>query len=178
MDRTAVRTINPITINNLIKAATVIFRFGAVPVKTTVSWYGIKRTIANLYKCNFNFWLFHLRRSVAVGDENYNTKLIRCATLYRNIFNLVRYTISRVYSPGKQPRSYVMKPQPTEFSTRLRETMRAKGIMQIEMAQRCGVTQSAISHLCCGRNNIADVTLLFKMADVLEVDPRWLAEGE
>lgn len=70
-----------------------------------------------------------------------------------------------------------MKPQPTEFSTRLRETMRAKGIMQIEMAQRCGVTQSAISHLCCGRNNIADVNLLFKMADVLEVDPRWLAEG-
>lgn len=71
-----------------------------------------------------------------------------------------------------------MKPQPTEFSTRLRETMRAKGVMQIEMAQRCGVTQSAISHLCCGRNNIADVNLLFKMADVLEVDPRWLAEGD
>lgn len=71
-----------------------------------------------------------------------------------------------------------MKPQPTEFSTRLRETMRAKGIMQIEMAQRCGVTQSAISHLCCGRNNIADVNLLFTMAAVLEVDAYWLATGE
>ncbi|ENP4549413.1 helix-turn-helix transcriptional regulator [Salmonella enterica] len=71
-----------------------------------------------------------------------------------------------------------MKPQPTKFSTRLRETMRAKGVTQIEMAKRCGVTQPAISHLCCGRNNIADVNLLFKMADVLEVDPRWLAEGD
>lgn len=71
-----------------------------------------------------------------------------------------------------------MKPQPTEFSTRLRETMRAKGVMQIEMAQRCGVTQSAISHLCCGRNNIADVNLLFTMAAVLGVDAYWLATGE
>lgn len=64
------------------------------------------------------------------------------------------------------------------FSRRMRRLMARKGFTQTVMAERCGLTQGAISHILTGRTSMVDVPTLFKIADALDCDARWLATGE
>lgn len=66
----------------------------------------------------------------------------------------------------------------TGFARRLRRNMARKGFTQMLLAERCGLTQGAISHILTGRTSMVDVPTLFKIADALDCDARWLATGE
>lgn len=64
------------------------------------------------------------------------------------------------------------------FSDRLDARRREIGMSQVELALKAGVSQSLITHLACGRVNKVDCFKIFRIADVLGVDARWLAEGD
>lgn len=52
------------------------------------------------------------------------------------------------------------------------------GITQKELVERSGISQAAISHVCTGRIKMVEAPAIFKLADALECDARWLANGE
>lgn len=65
-----------------------------------------------------------------------------------------------------------------EFNKRVRRTMYAIGMSQTELAERSGITQGGIGHIVTGRTKMVNAALIFKLAEALECDPKWLATGE
>ncbi|AJW98860.1 helix-turn-helix family protein [Burkholderia gladioli] len=66
---------------------------------------------------------------------------------------------------------------PTPFGERLAECRGRSKLSQQALADAASVSQTMISALECGRNQI-DYFAIFSLADALGVDARWLATGE
>ncbi len=64
-----------------------------------------------------------------------------------------------------------------EFGERLREARVLRKLSQGELADKVGLTQSAISALESGASKKASADNLFVIADALRVSARWLATG-
>lgn len=65
-----------------------------------------------------------------------------------------------------------------ELKDRLKWARRRAEISQESLASRAGVTKANISKLEAGLTVNCALDTLFLMADVLQVDPRWLATGK
>lgn len=52
------------------------------------------------------------------------------------------------------------------------------GLTQKDLVERSGISQAAISHVCTGRIKMVEAPAIFRLADALSCDPRWLATGE
>lgn len=63
------------------------------------------------------------------------------------------------------------------LSDRLREALNDTGITQAELARACGVTPSAVSQWLDGQTKNMKMAYIFKAADFLGVQDRWLAIG-
>ena len=61
-----------------------------------------------------------------------------------------------------------------EIRDRLRKAMNDNGINARELSRRCGISESSISRYLLGQMEPKTVAIA-KMADVLHVDPVWLA---
>jgi transcriptional regulator with XRE-family HTH domain len=84
-----------------------------------------------------------------------------------------------VYSLMATERNPVMvKMDPVSFSKRLRESRIAAHLTQLQVADACGLTKGAVSAWEQGVTDSILAENLFCVADVLGVDPRWLATGE
>lgn len=68
--------------------------------------------------------------------------------------------------------------QSNGLNKRVRRMMQATGITQIELAERTGLTQGGIGHIVTGRTKMVGAEIIFKLADALQCDARWLATGE
>lgn len=64
------------------------------------------------------------------------------------------------------------------FARRLRRRMAQLGLTQMALAEKSGVTQGNISHVLTGRIKMLEAPAMFRLADALEVDARWLTTGE
>lgn len=51
------------------------------------------------------------------------------------------------------------------------------GLSQKELVERSGLKQAALSHIKTGRTSELKADTLFKLADALQCDARWLATG-
>lgn len=65
-----------------------------------------------------------------------------------------------------------------DFNKRVRRMMYALGLSQTELADLTGITQGGIGHIVTGRTKMVNGELIFKLAEALECDPKWLATGE
>ena len=61
---------------------------------------------------------------------------------------------------------------------RLKWARHRADISQESLANKCGVTKANISKLEAGLTANCALDTLFHMADILQVDPRWLATGK
>ncbi|MEB2399510.1 helix-turn-helix transcriptional regulator [Parapusillimonas granuli] len=61
------------------------------------------------------------------------------------------------------------------FSERLRQTRQLRGMSQSELARACGLSQGAISNYENGTRRTPKG--IFKLAQVLNVNPEWLGTG-
>lgn len=52
------------------------------------------------------------------------------------------------------------------------------GLTQKDLVERSGISQAAISHVCTGRIKMVEAPAIFRLADALGCDARWLATGE
>lgn len=68
--------------------------------------------------------------------------------------------------------------QPSELGIRVEQRRKELGISQRRLAVLAGVSQGAINQLALGVNQDVRPATLFKLAEVLEVDAKWLAFGE
>lgn len=68
--------------------------------------------------------------------------------------------------------------QPSELGIRVEQRRKELGISQRRLAVLAGVSQGAINQLALGVTQDVRRTTLFKLAEVLEVKPEWLAFGE
>jgi len=64
------------------------------------------------------------------------------------------------------------------LNKRVRRMMQATGITQVELAEKTGFTQGGIGHIITGRTKMVGGEVLFKLADALGCDARWLATGD
>lgn len=77
-----------------------------------------------------------------------------------------------------------MSPKPTigdmgrNIGVRLRHARRLRGLSQESLAKKAGVTQAAISQLEKGESRSFKGTTLISVAQSLQVNPTWLAEGK
>lgn len=62
------------------------------------------------------------------------------------------------------------------FADRFRESRKAAGFTQEHLADLCGLTKGAISQYELGHNSVSGESL-FKVADGLSVNARWLISG-
>jgi transcriptional regulator with XRE-family HTH domain len=63
------------------------------------------------------------------------------------------------------------------LARRVRRSLKAKGLTQQDLVNRTGLSQAHISHVMTGRILSVRSDDLFKIADAIGVDPRWLATG-
>lgn len=63
------------------------------------------------------------------------------------------------------------------IGARLRRTRRALDITQVELAERIGVAHATIVRIERGQTKPSTDTL-FKLADALGVDPKWILSGD
>lgn len=63
------------------------------------------------------------------------------------------------------------------FKDRLKQAREAKGYTQGQLAKLLGVTKSAVSNYESGSNHVKE-QILYKIFDVLEVDPNYLWQDE
>lgn len=68
--------------------------------------------------------------------------------------------------------------QPSELGIRVEQRRKELGISQRRLAVLAGVSQGAINQLALGVTQDVRPSTLFKLAEVLEVDAKWLAFGE
>lgn len=68
--------------------------------------------------------------------------------------------------------------QPSELGIRVEQRRKELGISQRRLAVLTGVSQGAINQLALGVTQDVHPATLFKLAEVLEVDAKWLALGE
>lgn len=66
---------------------------------------------------------------------------------------------------------------PTPFGERLAECRDRSKLSQMALAEACGSSQTTIANYESGRNK-GQFTEIFRIADALGVDARWLATGE
>ena len=64
------------------------------------------------------------------------------------------------------------------LAERIKEARQAAQLTQQQLADACGISMQAVSHWEQGRSKEITASNLFHLADVLRVDPRWLATGE
>ena len=68
--------------------------------------------------------------------------------------------------------------QPSELGIRVEQRRKELGISQRRLAVLAGVSQGAINQLALGVTKGVRPATLFKLAEVLQVDAKWLAFGE
>lgn len=68
--------------------------------------------------------------------------------------------------------------KPTGISRRVKRRMIQLGLTQQAVADAMGWTQGQVSHLCQGRVQMVMADNIFKLADVLQCNAKWLATGE
>ena len=68
--------------------------------------------------------------------------------------------------------------QPSELGIRVEQRRKELGISQRRLAVLAGVSQGAINQLALGVTQDVHPATLFKLAEVLQVDAKWLAFGE
>lgn len=61
---------------------------------------------------------------------------------------------------------------------RVNARMKHLGLRQQDVVMRGGLSQTALSFLQNGRTRSLSMVNIFRLADALECDPRWLALGE
>lgn len=61
---------------------------------------------------------------------------------------------------------------------RLRWLMEAREIKQTELAERCGITQSAISNIVTDSSRRPSAPTLMKICAELRCNPQWVLDGE
>ena len=61
---------------------------------------------------------------------------------------------------------------------RLRWLMEARGYKQVEIAQKVGVTQAAISNLVTDTSRKPSASTLLRLAAALDANPEWILTGE
>lgn len=61
---------------------------------------------------------------------------------------------------------------------RVESRMHELGMTQVELYTKADMQQSALNHILSRRTKMVSVPTLFKLADALECDARWLALGE
>ena len=61
---------------------------------------------------------------------------------------------------------------------RVNARMKHLGLRQQDVVMRGGLSQTALSFLQNGRTKSVSMESIFRLADALECDPRWLALGE
>jgi len=71
-----------------------------------------------------------------------------------------------------------MRYESNGLNVRVRRMMQATGITQVDLAERAGMTQGGIGHIVTGRTKMVGAEVIFKLADALECDAKWLATGE
>jgi transcriptional regulator with XRE-family HTH domain len=64
------------------------------------------------------------------------------------------------------------------FAERMKKARGRAQISQESLANRCGITKASISKIELGLVQNVAMETLFKLADMLQVDPRWLATGK
>jgi transcriptional regulator with XRE-family HTH domain len=64
------------------------------------------------------------------------------------------------------------------FAERMKKARARSQISQESLAHRCGITKASISKIELGLVQNVAMETLFKLADMLQVDPRWLATGK
>ncbi|APV37689.1 XRE family transcriptional regulator [Acinetobacter soli] len=69
-----------------------------------------------------------------------------------------------------------MATQKTEIGERIEQMLKVRGFDQIELAKRCGTTQSTISKIITG--TIKKSRKLYDIAQELEVSVQWLLHGD
>lgn len=70
-----------------------------------------------------------------------------------------------------------MKSKNTGLKTRIELRMWELNISQKKLVELTDLRQSALSHIQTGRTQMVDAVTIFKLADALQCDPRWLANG-
>lgn len=68
--------------------------------------------------------------------------------------------------------------QQSPIGARMEQRRKELGLSQRRLATMVGVSQGAINQLALGVTQDVRRTTLFKLAEVLEVKPEWLALGE
>lgn len=64
------------------------------------------------------------------------------------------------------------------LARRVGRRMVALGIRQRDIIAKTGLSQAAVNHICTGRVNTVQAPVIFKLAEALECDAKWLATGE
>ena len=64
------------------------------------------------------------------------------------------------------------------FNRRVRRRMDQLGLTQVVIAKKLDWSQGCVGHLITGRTKMVMADRIFKLADVLQCDPRWLALGD
>jgi transcriptional regulator with XRE-family HTH domain len=64
------------------------------------------------------------------------------------------------------------------FADRLKYARARAKISQESLAHKCGITKASVSKFELGLTQSPAMETLFALADILQVDPRWLATGK
>jgi transcriptional regulator with XRE-family HTH domain len=81
-------------------------------------------------------------------------------------------------SPGGTHRSTRVDFTMLTIGDRIRWLMEYREIKQVELAERIGVTQAAISNLVTDASRKPSAPTLLKLAAALECNPQWILDGE
>ncbi len=64
------------------------------------------------------------------------------------------------------------------FAQRLKYARQRASMSQDELAHKVGISKASVSKIEMGLTNDVLMGTLFKMADIMQIDPRWLATGK
>lgn len=66
----------------------------------------------------------------------------------------------------------------SSFADRVNARMIVLNLRQKDVCQTCGLSQAMMSHICRGVVQSIDANLMFRLADALKCNARWLTSGE
>lgn len=66
----------------------------------------------------------------------------------------------------------------TSIGDRVRFLLEKRGYTQVEIAQKCGITQAAISNIVTDSSRKPSAPTLLKLAAALQANPEWIITGE